>query len=103
MRHQSNGGIGGGSPHFVKPYIVGAGYLGDNYRDTKPVPPLAEYKAYEETLPTAQRKAFNPSMVRRIAILLREGETLQGACKLIGLRRNYGKSQAYTLMPDSLK
>ena len=69
----------------------------------QPVPPISSYREYEASLPYVQQKNFNPNLVRRVAVLRREGYALQAACKLAGLLRNYGTSKAYVRMPDHLK
>ena len=74
-----------------------------NHRDTKPVPPLSEYEAYYETLSRVAQKKFNPRMMRRLAIVVREGNRVMQAAKLIGLHPHIGSSRSYVSMPDHLK
>jgi hypothetical protein len=77
-----------------------------NHRDTKPVPPLAEYEAWFEER-WANRKGRgggrhqDPRKWRRVAILRREGYSLAEALRLAGL---YQSGDAfYKQLPEHLK
>lgn len=98
----NNGFHGGGPLQSTKPYIPGIGNLGD-YRDNRPVPPIAEYIAYEETLDSRARKHFNAYRHRRVTILVRNGETFNEACRLAGFRSVGAVREVRAKMPEHLR
>jgi hypothetical protein len=67
------------------------------------VPPLAEYEAYRQTLDSRCRRSYEPAIHRRLTILMRGGETLGSALKLLGRSAAGGIRKTRDKMPDHLK
>lgn len=68
--------------------------------DRKPVPPLADYEAYQQTINKRAQHCFDPAKVRRIVIMMREGRARWEAGGMIGYKLS---KAAYEKMPERLR